>query len=66
MKNKKWLKDAAERVAWTAAEAGLGVVIVEVSDLKYAWVAPIVVGLTMLKTLIAKRVGDPEDAKIGG
>ena len=60
-----WLRDAAERVAWTAAEVTAGAVLVEGSGLDEWWVAPVAAGLAALKTWLARKVGNPTSAAIG-
>jgi hypothetical protein len=63
--DKVWLKDASERVLWTAAEVGIGAVIVEVTPLEGQWIVPLVVVLTAIKTAIANKIGS-SSAAIGG
>lgn len=60
-----WL-DLAERVGWTAAQVVLAGVTVEAFDLPTWAIAPATVGLSMLKGLVARHVGDPESASLGG
>jgi hypothetical protein len=55
--NRAYLKDLAERVAWTAAEAGVALVAVETQDWSGTWVPVIATGLAALKGIIAKHVG---------
>lgn len=62
--NKKWLKDAAERILWTAAQVITGAIIIEVSNVDATWAILIIPGLTVLKTALAKKVGDPTSAAI--
>jgi hypothetical protein len=62
MLNKYW-RDAAERVSWTIAAAGVASAAVYVSDLPPAWVPVGTVIVTVLKTLIAGHVGNPDTAK---
>lgn len=59
-----WARDAAERVGWTALEAGAGAVIVAVTPLSVWWAAPIAVALASLKAYAAKHRGDPESASM--
>lgn len=54
------LKDLAARAAWTALQAGLGLVTVEALDVPVAWAVPIAWALSVLKTKVAQRVGSPE------
>lgn len=58
----KYFKDWLERVAWTAAQAAVGVLIVETQDLDQWWVFPIAAGLAGLKGFIAKKIGNPDSA----
>ncbi|WTW96614.1 hypothetical protein OG216_26035 [Streptomycetaceae bacterium NBC_01309] len=60
--SRTWLVDTAERAAWTAAQAGAGVVITAVTPLDTWWAAPIAVGLALLKAAAAKRIGDADSA----
>lgn len=59
-------KDWLERVGWTLAQVVLGVLIVETADLPYWWVVPLTSVLSMLKGLVARKVGDPDSAALGG
>lgn len=54
----RWLRDAGERVGFTALEAGVAVAIVEVTPLQTWWAAPLTVALAGLKAWAAKHVGD--------
>jgi uncharacterized membrane protein len=63
--DKVWLKDATERVAWTAAQAAVGVAIVELTGLNTSWAILAIPLLTSLKTILAKKVGS-DSAAIGG
>lgn len=58
----KWVRDVAERVAWTAAQGALGVVTVEAFDLPVAWVPVVAALLAYAKGVVARRVGDPNSA----
>lgn len=57
-----WLRDAGERVAWTAVEAGAGVAIVLVTPLQTWWAAPIAVAFAGVKSLAARRIGSEDSA----
>lgn len=59
-----WGKDAAERVFWTAAEAGLAAVPVATLDLDPIYMVPITAGLAWLKAIVAKHVGDSDSAAV--
>lgn len=63
---KLYLIDLTERVGWTAVQAGLGVVAVEVNDLGYEWAPVIAVGLAFVKGLVAKQLGNPASASTSG
>lgn len=57
-----FLWDWAERIIWTAAQAGVAAVSFEAWDLPL-WSLPIIAaGLSALKGFIAKQVGDPQSA----
>jgi len=57
-----WL-DAAERVAWTAAEAGAGAAIDVLQSGTVTWRAVLyAVLLAVLKVLAAKKIGQPDAA----
>jgi hypothetical protein len=56
------LADSLERVAWTAAEAAVGVLTVEQFDLPQAWVPVIAVVLAALKAFVAGKVGNTSTA----
>lgn len=59
---RRYLLDAGERVAATAAAAGLGVAVQELADLD-GWWAPVLVTLfTVVKVAVAKRVGESDSA----
>ena len=60
----KFYTDALERIAATAAEAGLSVAIVEVANLHAAWVPILTVALATVKTMLAKYVGNPDTAAL--
>lgn len=53
----KWL----ERVLWTAVQAALGLVTVDLFDLPTAWVPVIATALAAVKGWVARRVGDPQE-----
>jgi hypothetical protein len=67
--NKKWLRDAGERIFWTAAQTVVGVAIIELtnisSDKSIWWAALIIPALTTAKTALAKKIGS-DSAAIGG
>lgn len=50
----------AERVFWTAAQAGLAVVITALTGISAAWVAPVATLLAVVKGFVARKVGDPQ------
>ena len=66
MLSKKYVIDAAERLGWTMAAAGVGTAITYSMSLPYAWGPILTVGLTALKLLAARHIGNPESAAIPG
>lgn len=50
-----------ERVLWTAVQAGLGLVTVEMFDLPAVYVPIVASVLAVVKGYVARRVGDPND-----
>lgn len=65
MKNTDYIRDLVERVGWTAAEAGLAVVITESADWHGTWMPFIAAGLAVLKGAVAKHIGNRNSAAIG-
>lgn len=59
-----YLKDAFERVLWTAVAAGLSAAGVYVADLPAEWIPVGTVILTMFKVMVAKKVGNPDNASM--
>lgn len=59
-----WLRDAGERVGFTALEAGAGVAVVLVTPLATWWAAPIAAALAGVKAWAAKRVGEKGTAAL--
>jgi hypothetical protein len=57
-----WLRDAGERVAFTALEAGAATAVVLLTPLATWWAAPITVALAGVKTWAAKHKGSPDSA----
>lgn len=62
MPSKAYAIDLGERVIATAAAAGLGYAIDQLTGASGAWVPLIVVGLTAVKGILAKFVGDKDSA----
>lgn len=60
--NRKYLLSLGERIAATAAAAGLSYTITQLADMDGTWVPVLTVGLTVLKGVLAKYVGDPDSA----
>lgn len=60
--SKKFLLDLVERVAWTAAQAGLGVVTVEAAHLPVAYAPVIALVLAAVKGFVASKVGNKDSA----
>jgi hypothetical protein len=58
--SKVFLLRAAERVLWTAAQAGLATLSVDQFHLPTVYILPIASGLAALKALVARHVGDPD------
>jgi hypothetical protein len=58
----KFGKDAAERVAWTAAQAAVGVVSAEALGIPVEYAALFAAGLSLVKVFIAKHVGKDDAA----
>lgn len=58
----KYIKDLAERVFWTGAEAALGILGVETFDWAKGYAIVIALGVALLKGIVAKHVGDPDSA----
>jgi hypothetical protein len=50
-----------ERVVWTAVQAGLAVVTVEMFNVPAVYAPLIAAGLSWLKGQVARRIGDPYD-----
>lgn len=51
----------AERVVWTAIQAGLGIVTVEALGVPVAYAGVIAAVLAAVKGYVARRVGDSND-----
>jgi hypothetical protein len=63
--DKKYLKDMAERALMTALQAGIASYIVVGKDgWKTAALAAVAAGLSVVKSAIAKKIGDPESASV--
>lgn len=62
--DKKFVTDAVERVAWTAIEAGLAALAVHVSDAPTELIPLLTAGLALLKSIVARHVGDTTSAQI--
>lgn len=65
---KKFLIDAGERVLFTFLEAALAALLLagafDLDTLKAAGLAGATAALTLVKVLIASRLGDPESAGV--
>jgi hypothetical protein len=58
----KFWADWIERVLWTLAQAGVGLVAIDQFDLPL-WLVPIAAaGLSALKGLVAKQIGNKDSA----
>ena len=62
----KWLKDAGERILWTAIEAGAAAGVVYATDLHWAYAPALVTIFSMVKTVAAHFVGDSDTAAMSG
>lgn len=58
----EWLRDAGERVTFTALEAGFATAIVLVTPLATWWAAPLTVALAGVKAFAARHKGSPDSA----
>ena len=56
--NRKKLLDIAERVGWTAAQAGLSIITVDTFDLPAVYVPLFAAVLSAVKGWVATRMGD--------
>lgn len=63
-KSATFWKDWAERVAWTALQAALGLVTVEMFDLPLWAAPPLATGLAAAKGFVAQHVGNPDSASL--
>lgn len=61
----KFWKDALERITWTTLAAALAAAGVYITELPEVWVPIGTVVLTTLKTMVAKKIGDPTTASFG-
>lgn len=61
---RRYLLDLAERIAATAAEAGVSYTITVVADLDPVWAMPLTVGLSALKGWLARFVGRRDSAAL--
>lgn len=61
----KYIRDLIERVIWTAAQAGVGVLVVANTETPTAYAAVIAAGLALVKGFVAKKVGNPDSAALG-
>lgn len=60
----KYVKDALERILWTAVAAILSAGGVYIADLPQVYIPIATVALTTVKVLVAKKVGDPSSAAL--
>lgn len=58
--NRTFYVKLAERVLWTAAQAGVGVLTVALADWPTIWAPVIATALSVVKGFIARRIGDPQ------
>lgn len=59
---KRYLVDAVERIAFTAVSAASGEGVVHFCHLPQQYVIPVAAGVTAVKALVAKKVGNPTTA----
>ncbi len=57
-------RDLAERVFWTAVQAGLGLVTVEALHIPTVYVVPVAAALSWLKGQVAKHIGNRNSAAL--
>lgn len=57
---RKKYRDLLSRAGWTAVQAALGLVTVEVLDVPVGWAPLVAVALSSLKSWVATKVGDPD------
>jgi hypothetical protein len=60
--SKTFIVDLLERVFWTALQATVGVLSAVQWDLDEFWIVVIAFGLSVLKGVIAKNIGNPDSA----
>jgi hypothetical protein len=53
---KRHLADIAERAGWTAAQAGLALLVTEASGLRTWWALPLATALSAAKTWVVHRL----------
>lgn len=58
----RYLTDLFERVAWTAIQAGLGLVTVESLHVSTAYAALVAAALAVVKGAVARRIGNADSA----
>jgi hypothetical protein len=58
--NKRALKQLAARAAWTALQAGLGLITVATLGVPVAYAVPVAWALSAIKSYVASKVGDPD------
>lgn len=58
----RYLTDLMERVAWTAIQAGLGLVTVESLHVPTAYAALVAAALAVVKGVVARHVGNKHSA----
>ena len=59
-----YMRDAVERVAYTGVAAAVSAAAVYVSDLPSEWIPVGTVVLTVVKVLLAKWRGNPDNASL--
>jgi hypothetical protein len=66
MVSKQFLKDAAERIGWQVGYALATSAAIYLSNVSYSWAPALMVGLNLVKVVLAKHVGNPNNAAIPG
>jgi hypothetical protein len=58
-------RDVLERAAWTAAQVFLATwVVTDIQTLQTAAVAAVAAGISVIKSYLASKVGDPDSASV--
>jgi hypothetical protein len=60
--SKRYALDVTERLGWTLAQAGVAFAVVETQDWQGVYVPIIAAGLSAVKSLVARHIGDSDSA----